>query len=326
MRDWREIERLFSWTSLLIGNGASRAVWDDFKYDTLFDVACDPELENGLSLEDQRLFEALGDTRNFEGVLGALNTAGTVCDALGLDTQLLLERYNSVKAALVAAVHRVHVPWRSVSRDALLQLRAALRTFDRVYSTNYDLLVYWAVMAEHEGEGFRDYFFSGSRFDVTNTEVWQGRTKVHYLHGALHLYYETQGGTFKAQGSGFINLLDLFGRLPDGVPLCITEGTAAQKLAAIARSDYLSFALQQFVDDRGSLVIFGQGLGETDEHLVEILKRHRERHIAVGVYPGDHDQVVAEKARLQHLLPAADLLFFDSRSHPLGDPSLKITV
>lgn len=327
LKEWRDIEALIDWQSLLIGNGASRAVWDSFNYTTLYEVACDSSLPNGLADEDKALFEALGATRNFEGVLGALDTAGQVCRALKLETGEIAARYGSIKGALVAAVHRVHIPWASIPTDALLSIRTALRSYRHVYSTNYDLLVYWAMMSEGRADGFVDYFFNGSEFDVLNAASTDTRTKVLYLHGALHLGYSSGGGrTLKVNAGSYASLLTQFGRDRRVIPLCVTEGTAQQKLEAIARSDYLSFALQKFTDDRNSIVVLGQGLGDTDEHISKILNSREDRHIAVGVYPADSTQIVAEKARYSYLLPRAQLHFFDSRSHPLGMASVKVKV
>lgn len=320
---WEEYATSEPWGAILIGNGASRAVWEDFKYDSLFDVAQSPDIADKLTSEDEQIFAKLGDTRNFEAVLGALLTTNTVCKVLSMPNAKIGERYLSIQKALVAAVHKVHVPWSRLPNAALRSLGDALHEYEFVFSTNYDLLLYWAIMA-HDGVGFRDFFWA-TQFDVANTEIWdKTASKVLYLHGALHLRYSTDGGTYKEQAGEFTNLLDLFGKRVDSVPLCITEGTSRQKLAAIARSDYLSFALQQFGQETGPLVIFGHSLGPTDKHLADILSRDSERTFAIGIYPSDPKQVIREKAHFLKTLPGATLLYFDSTSHPLGSTNLRV--
>jgi hypothetical protein len=323
LQPWSDYEESVSWQALLIGNGASRAVWERFSYPSLFEIAQMQALSERLSAEDLDLFARLGDIRNFEFVLSALLTTQQVCEALDLQPRdRIVERYESIKRALIAAVHYVHVPWATVSRESLLRIREALLSYEYVYSTNYDLLVYWAIMVEDPGD-FRDYFW-GSVFDVSNTEIWGKSTKVLYLHGGLHLYYGEDGRTYKERTERFASLLDAFGRRPSTVPLCITEGSASQKLAAIARSDYLSFAFQQLGRGAGPLVLFGHALGETDQHIVDVLARRRGQTIALGIYPIDDQQVIREKARFIGLLPQARLMFFDSRTHPLGHAALRI--
>ena len=68
IHDWNEIEAKFR-DKLLLGNGASRAVWPDFKYDSLYEEALYAK-RIGSSLGD--LFSAL-DTKDFEFVLRRLS-------------------------------------------------------------------------------------------------------------------------------------------------------------------------------------------------------------------------------------------------------------
>jgi hypothetical protein len=72
------------------------------------------------------------------------------------------------------------------------------------------------------------------------------------------------------------------------------------------------------------MVVFGHSLGQTDQHIADILARRRKQVIAIGIYPSSNDQVIKDKAHFIHLLPNATVLFFDSSTHPLGDPSLLV--
>ena len=57
-----------------------------------------------------------------------------------------------------------------------------------MFSTNYDLLVYWAIMCEEDPNDFRDFFWDPSLiFDSADVEVWGRPTVVHFLHGGVHL-------------------------------------------------------------------------------------------------------------------------------------------
>jgi hypothetical protein len=93
---------MHDWSLLLLGNGSSMAVWDDFGYRSLYGTASSGH--GLLSAEDKALFDAL-KTTNFEGVLQDLRTAQTVDSAIGLSIDKHHERYNSIRDALVAAVH-----------------------------------------------------------------------------------------------------------------------------------------------------------------------------------------------------------------------------
>ena len=109
---WDSIKSRFygSESGILLGNGASRAVWDDFRYESLYDLACNDTGRGCLSLKDQQFFAEM-ETKNFEAVLSALRTARIVNEILGKDVTTILERYNSIRANLINAVAAVHLPY-----------------------------------------------------------------------------------------------------------------------------------------------------------------------------------------------------------------------
>lgn len=106
-------------SGLLIGNGASMAVWHDFYYDSLFDKA-KSVAEKPLSQTELSVFEALG-TRNFEHVLSALKTASKVNKALAINSASPRKRrYYAIKEALINSTQDVHIlapggqkPWHA---------------------------------------------------------------------------------------------------------------------------------------------------------------------------------------------------------------------
>jgi len=120
-------------------------------------------------------------------------------------------------------------------------MRDVLLEFDTVYTTNYDLLVYWAVMTDRPSD-FRDFFWGpDASFDPDDVSTAAGVTRILYLHGALHLYTLADGGTAKLTAGGR-NLLSKRSARTSTVPLFVCEGHSRDKRIAIARSDYLSFA------------------------------------------------------------------------------------
>lgn len=321
LSSWNEVRDQRDWSSLLVGNGYSQNIWAPFGYASLYDTARSDDVDQNLAPEDVVLFERL-DTHNFEVVLSALSTAIAVTAALNHDVSFLQERYRSIREALVAAVHHVHLPWNRLSEERMRNISAQLTSFEFVYSTNYDLLTYWSLMI---GDGAtKDYFFGRKTFDISNTHVWGKCTKVLYLHGGLHLYRRPTGQTLKRRAMANQNLLDLFATdYGDAVPLFISEGTAEEKKASIYRSEYLAFALSQFAGDGGPLVVFGHSLSDSDQHLVDVLRSKPGRPIAISIKRG---RLPVREQKLQHLarLPEAGLIFFDAESHPLGSAALTV--
>lgn len=330
LKHWDDIKERHEWEGLLVGNGASLTVWEGFQYESLYKKALQG-IDNPLSSADKKIFRSM-NTHDFERVLAALWTAGVICQALKQDIQRIHERYVNIQLALIEAVQSVHVPWSYKLEELLRKIRAALLPYGSVYSTNYDLLLYWAIMAEGT-PSHKDYFWSGQdsrSFDITNTEIigYDESRKILYLHGALHLVKLPYGSETRKLTSDKGDLLSQFGATLDAgvTPLFITEGTAQDKLASIHSSDYLSFAYEKFANHNGNLVIFGHSLSESDQHLIDAMKRWRNRIIAFSMrrQTADANNIIERKARIQRQLPEAQIFFFDAETHPLGDPELKV--
>jgi hypothetical protein len=323
---WDKVKGQFTEGSgILIGNGASQAIWEKFGYQSLYDRA-ESGVDHPLSVEDKGIFKSL-ETKNFELVLGALSAAIKVTKILHKDETFIQERYENIQRALVDAVHSVHVRWDKVPQETLLQIQSAILDFEFVFSTNYDLLLYWAIMANDTTRKFKDYFWGeGQEFDVTDTETSGTATKVLYLHGGLHLYRLPSGATIKRKAEAGLSLLDLFGvPFTEGaIPLFITEGTSQDKLASIHRSDYLSFAYSRFSRHKGPMVVFGHSLSDADSHLVHAMKEWKSVEVAISLRRDAPMKIVERKARLLNLLPSAKFAFFDAATHPLGKNELRV--
>lgn len=318
---WEKVKAKFQKGGILIGNGASLAVWKKFGYQSLYEKA-QSRVKHPLSSEDKDIFNSL-QTENFEQVLGALSTARSVTKILHRDASFIQDRYKNIQRALGQAVRSVHVPWIQVPRATLLKIRKAILDFDFVFSTNYDLLLYWAIMAA-DPTRFKDYFW-GEEFDSANTGVSSG-TKVLYLHGGLHLYRDSSGKSIKRTAEPDQNLLDLFGKpFKEGaMPLFVTEGSSENKLSSIRRSDYLSFAYEQFSQYKRPMVVFGHSLGDTDSHLIHAMKKWGSRDVAISLRLNDPADIEVRKATLKNQLRHAKLEFFDAETHPLGKNELRV--
>lgn len=310
------------WPALLLGNGASIAVWSGFRYDRLYETA-------ELSADDRALFEAVRST-NFEVALDALRVSRVVCRQLGHDVTPSEERYRSIREALVRTLKDVHVPWEHVTSipvgfnasSVAAQLRVALLRHSMVFTTNYDLLAYWALM--DEANAFADYFWGDLSFDRWDTRRHRDRTRILFLHGGLHLYRLPSGRVVKRRHSSATNLLEalgtpyMFGEEIAEFPLVVTEGTSDDKLRVIRGSDYLSFGLESLAEPAGNIVVFGHSLGSQDGHVAAAIKRRNPVRIAVSLRAGEPVDVIQRKVHFQSLFPSSELVFFEASTHPLG--------
>lgn len=312
---WEAVADAHPWRNLLVGNGLSAHVWPAFAYTSLFDRAC---ASGALTKKDRVLFEARG-TENFELVLSALATAIEVLDALGRPVKALEKRYESVQGALGRAVRDVHVPMAEVGAERRERLAEVLRAHRYVFTTSYDLLLYWAA-ASADFAGFADFFWGADgTFDPARTRLKPGAdpTRLVYLHGALHLTVDGERVTAKRR-SGERSLLEQFDDPPPRRPLLVTEGSSADKLKVIVNTPYLTFALTRLRRQKPPLVVFGHALGPQDAHLVEALNVQPDRPIAVGMLPGPVSDVRNRQAAVRGALNAHELYFYDATTHPLA--------
>jgi hypothetical protein len=315
LADWSELANGSLWPVSLLGNGASRAVSEVFAYDSLL-------AEANLADADLDLFETIG-TSNFEEVLRALDIARFVCQQLNHNDAGVQARRDGIRQALATTIHNHHVGWQQAAGWRLTEIRAALRDFSAVFTTSYDLILYWA-MNYPAPDGFIDHFWHmpDNHFDAADSPTWNDRTVVYWLHGGLHIYRWGSDGTAKRVNDGAA----LLGQFAEGgfLPLYVAEGTAEQKRRAIRDSDYLSFCLRSLESDDRAIAIVGHAIGEPDQHLVEAISCHPDRRVAYGVYPTTQLEVDATRARIQQRLNNDAVEFFDSTTHPLGAPTLTV--
>lgn len=336
---WRDLENKFARPGLLLGNGASIAVADSFGYSSIYEKAKDPELDNPLSPDDVEVFDALGTT-DFEQVLNALAISRMVCRQAGHDDSALGERYERIRRALLDAVKSVHPTYEEVGPKVVQCFQQVLAEFSAIFTTNYDLLLYWSIVQPPMVDRFGDFFWNSIDdldFSPTNTELWFGRIPIYYLHGGLFIHQLPEAKTVKARGTERpgepwgtytpLLYLDVSYRNSE-FPLFVTEGDSGQKKQAIARSDYLSFAYQRFANFGGPLVVFGHRLGSQDEHLVEAIRswirtagKFRRVALAISIHAQEPDEIIVEKNRIAKSLDGASITFFDAGTFPLAECS-----
>lgn len=323
IHQWSDIKDRFQGGALLLGNGASLAVHKGFGYPSLRQAAED---QGHITPEVAGVFRAFGKD-DFELVLRRLWEATLVNKALGVEPGRVEQAYQQVRTALISTVRDVHISHEDAKRH-FAPMFQFMKSFDTVFSLNYDLLVYWAMMASQGelGRWFKDGFQEGGVF----REDWEtlrkpygadGTTLVFYPHGSLLTARRddyTEGKLTLPPGGG-ATLLDRILQLWEtgsASPLFVSEGTAEHKKESIANSNYLSRVFREALPNAGeSLVIYGWAISEQDAHILGQLRRTGSslRRVAVSVYGGS--QASAQQA--EDALAAVgvkEVLFFDAES------------
>ena len=313
---------------VLLGNGFSRACRDDiFAYSALFDRAD----FNTLSPLAREAFGVLGTT-DFEVVMRALRDSARLIQIYAPELPDIADRMREdaagLREVLVRAIAENHPDYPAIiDSHQYAACRRFLAHFKHIYTLNYDLLLYWALMNDehppHIGcdDGFRTP--EEGEQDYVTWEPGRHDQNIHYLHGALHIFdggTEVQKYTWAKTG---IRLIDqIRGALSNELyPLFVAEGTTAQKFARIRHSDFLSKAYRSFQEIQGTLFIYGHAMSPNDEHIIKLIQRGKVKQLFVGIY-GDEDsignQAIGKRVQqLQMLRPAKrplDAEFFDAGS------------
>jgi hypothetical protein len=263
----------------LLGNGFSIALFPKiFSYSSLRERA---NFEEDSPV--QRIFDSLGTT-DFEAVLRHLASGRLVADAYGVDPtvrDLITADIASVRDKLVTAIAGSHPPYpHEITDRQYKSCRGFLRHFSKIYTLNYDLLLYWTLM-RREADGApleADDGFRASPGDPTADFVtWEAHhsANVNFLHGALHLFdagAELRKYTWVRTG---IPLMDQIRTALDNelYPLFVAEGISAGKVDRILHHGYLHRAFRSFEGIGGALYVYGHSLADNDDHIFDLLKR-----------------------------------------------------
>lgn len=299
------------------------AIHKEFGYASLRVAA---EKHGHLTPQVATIFESFA-TSDFELVLRRLWEATLVNKALGIEPGRVEEAYQQVRQALIGTVRQVHISYENAKQyfEPIFQF---MKDFNMVFCLNYDLIVYWAMMASQFqlGVWFKDCFQAGGLF----REDWEtlrepfradGSTLVFYPHGSLITarHDDYTEGKLSLRGGGNENLLErilALWEVGDAVPLFVSEGTSDHKKKSIASSTYLSRVFREVLPSAGeSLVIYGWAAADQDKHILTQLRRLGTglRRAAVSVYGGNQ----ASAQKMEDALKAVgveEVVFFDAES------------
>jgi hypothetical protein len=323
VRQWSEVSDRFR-DALIVGNGGSMAVSSGFSYRSLLEEA---RTRGYLNPQIESLFDQF-QTEDFELLLRHLFHAQMVNDALGVGSQPVSDAYSLVKHSLIQAVPSVHCA-HSTTEPHLANIAAFMARFKTVFSLNYDLIVYWALLRSNESQQahrFKDCFYDGRfRSDWANfrNPYRQERsvTLMFYPHGALHLAADKDGDDIKLTGDGASTFLEtIFEEWESNevAPLIVCDGNSEQKRRRIGSSTYLSTVLTEVLPSSGpSLVCYGWALGEQEDHILRQLGGGRYKRIAISVYQPNTEagkDYVTRVLRKVKWLELEEIVFFDAAS------------
>lgn len=308
---------------LLIGNGFSVDCDKIFSYPSIYQKA----VENGLSKRAQGLFEKLG-TNNFEGVMHLLDNAHWVAHHYGLldkSCSELLKDNELIKQTLVQILCMSHPPSQSDIADNKKEF--AQKFFNRythIFCTNYDLLPYWVNMYNDEKkfqDGFREDHNEPDAEYLVFSERGKNNRTLYYIHGALHIYVAQNGETHKLSYARtqqpLMNLINQ-GLENHEYPLFVAEGNSEKKLLQIHQNAYLNYCFEKLGRVKGTLVIFGNSLGNSDTHIRNVIAENMDfNKIYISMYGDPNLQVNQNLLRSSESIKARRIHLAKKSKHPL---------
>ncbi len=339
-----EDSKQFSKRHLLLGNGFSIACCPTiFHYGSLFskaDFTSNPNLLH--------VFEVL-KTQDFEIAIRNLESGAKLLPiyapaGAGAAAHMLADAA-ALKEILLTTIAGNHpnIP-SDIPDEKFWSCRGFLEHFlgaendGQVFTLNYDLLLYWTLM--HEDMPF------GGPIDLTTSDgfgndeddpfadyvVWQGETaahgsRVHFVHGALHLFdagSDLQKFTWVRTNE---RLIDQARRAinADKFPLFVAEGLSVQKKDKIRHNAYLYQGYKQLTANANQgkhcFFIYGHSLADNDDHILRRLGTGRCKKLYMSLY-GDPESpenklIVAKAGRLaalRHDRWPVEICFFDAVS------------
>lgn len=315
---------------LLLGNGFSMAYDPDiFSYNALHGF-----IE---SMEDEDLSKILAviETKNFELIMQHLDNLAALIGAFDGGDALrkkVESASKKLKSSLLDAVQYLHpehvftVPEEEVQACSKF-LNLFLKRGGSIFSTNYDLLLYWILMRTetiNHTDGFgRDAlnFKPGIDSDEIDwSELFWGRNKSHqnvfYVHGALP-FFDAGSEVVKEEYRQSAYLLEnISTRMEYGeYPIFVTAGNGDEKLAHIMHNHYLSYCFDKLSEITGSLVTFGFNFGEYDRHIIKAINRAAKNgrkefpkllSVYIGVYSENDKKHIEE---IEHLFKVKVRIF-----------------
>lgn len=300
---------------LLLGNGFSMSYDKEiFSYNALSNFL--NKTKNPLL---NKLFSII-NTSNFELIMNQLDIfyklASEFIKNKAFAEKIILAS-DALKDNLIDAISELHpehvfkIPVEK-SNNCAVFLKEYFDSNGHIFTTNYDLLLYWVLMSNQSQlsnivDGFgREYIEKEeytADFEPEFGDLEWGHNQesqhIHYLHGALHLF-DTGVSIIKETYDVDYLLKNIKKRIEKKeYPVFVTAGDGLQKIEHILHNQYLSYCYKKLCTITGSLITFGFSFGKYDQHIVEAINKankqkidHKLWSIYIGIYSNEDKKYI----------------------------------
>lgn len=278
--DWKLIKPRYTNPDLLLGNGFSVQFSKKFLYSSLFDIFltnCDKVYKN--------LFKQFGTT-NFELIQKYLTYALKVNEILNLSTVEINSAIEQLKNGLIRTIEQVHPRNIEIDFQQLERVAEQMSVFGNIYTTNYDLYLYHIIMKSKDLSvnikdyiAYQDYYWGNqapSGFKQFMSYQTYKYKDIFYLHGSLFLFKKNSDDLKILKENENTELIDLISDQirNNNFPSFISEGSGEDKLNSIKSNNYLNFCINELKNSKKPIIIFGNSLGDFDNHILDAIKKN----------------------------------------------------
>lgn len=285
--------------SIFLGNGCSIAAHKDFgevykrqnnaTYDALTKEFNDSNIENLLFFLEitKRSLQALSQNKEL---------------ALSQSAENLHRETVKLKNQFISSLLDSHPARPDVLPDYKYKnCGNFLSLFKQIFTTNYDLLLYWT--AQSHG-AMKKKFHDGFAVDTNNYLYWQENTQqnVFYLHGCFHVFSKPYENKFVKLEAARNHLIEEVRNTLKGCqeqflpthandqsnrpysPVVIVEGPYRHKDMSIRRNHFLDYARQQLENAQGAMMFYGYGCTKSDQHILSYIMQSAVHTFYFGYY------------------------------------------
>lgn len=318
IHSWQDVKQKFESPDLLLGNGFSIAYCSDkFRYSNLYEYF----LNNGIFSENVKKLFRVSNTCNFEQILKDLTYASKINGVLKLEQTKIEVAMEELRNGLIDAINEVHPQKKDVCVECR-NLLNSISEFGDIFTTNYDLYLYWLIMEPENSNKHQD-FFRGGKDSITRRNATflkfnkreEPTKKIYYLHGALFLFEQGQTVSKLIRDNDDL-LVNVTNQIENyNFPIFVAEGDSESKLRKIRTNKYLDFCFTKLNNtiNNKPILIFGHSLSTQDQHIIDAIIES-ERVVIYALYCQDRteESIQREKYRVLELFGADNTWVVDS--------------
>jgi hypothetical protein len=148
---------------LFLGNGFSINFSDKFHYNSIFDKF----IEGLTTPKDkiEKLFNEFNIT-NFEELMKFLDNALKINETFSPCCKIndyIEETINLLKEGLIKTIANIHPDYDKI-KDKIEKVSSEIKFFNNIYTTNYDIILYYIILeANNNRESYKDFFYQPRR-------------------------------------------------------------------------------------------------------------------------------------------------------------------